>query len=259
MNTDELLAQLSEGVRQMRSELQTVIEQQTPTSPWIPPRKFATLLNVSVKAIAAWRHKGRFAPKVSVPFNAATTLTGSITASTLSRTSNMTIMSRFTPSSNSALQAELTAVIDAVGIEWRYQSTTSMMRSVSIPHLQTMSLTYDPLQFINWATHLNLPSLLMRCTSQIPISEVRTTNEQHPQWQQASPAGSRVPTDLLPPAIRYEAARAVFFEDWGNLHPRQRLPGPQASLRTKSHGRVLRPRANLAPRLRAKHPHRWGA
>ena len=31
-----------------------------------------------------------------------------------------------------------------------------------------------------------------------------------------SPKGSRVPTDLLPPAIRYEAARAVIFEDWGD-------------------------------------------
>ena len=32
-----------------------------------------------------------------------------------------------------------------------------------------------------------------------------------------SPAGSRVPTDLLPTAIRYEAARAVIFEQWGNF------------------------------------------
>ena len=32
-----------------------------------------------------------------------------------------------------------------------------------------------------------------------------------------SAAGSRVPTDLLPTAIRYEAARAVIFEDWGNF------------------------------------------
>ncbi len=31
-----------------------------------------------------------------------------------------------------------------------------------------------------------------------------------------SAAGSRVPTDLLLPAIRYEAARAVIFEDWGD-------------------------------------------
>ena len=46
MNTDELLTQLSEEVRQMRSELQAVIEQQTPTSPWISPREFAALLNV---------------------------------------------------------------------------------------------------------------------------------------------------------------------------------------------------------------------
>ncbi len=31
-----------------------------------------------------------------------------------------------------------------------------------------------------------------------------------------SAPGSRVPTDLLPTAIRYEAARAVLFESWGN-------------------------------------------
>jgi len=29
-----------------------------------------------------------------------------------------------------------------------------------------------------------------------------------------SPEGSRVPTSLLPSAIRYEAARAVVFNDW---------------------------------------------
>ena len=32
-----------------------------------------------------------------------------------------------------------------------------------------------------------------------------------------SAAGSRVPTELLPTAIRYEAARAVLFEQWGNF------------------------------------------
>ncbi len=32
-----------------------------------------------------------------------------------------------------------------------------------------------------------------------------------------SPQGSRVPTDLLPTAIRYEAARAVIFEQQGNF------------------------------------------
>ena len=63
MNTDELLTQLSEEIRQMRSELQAVIEQQTPTSPWISPQEFAALLNVSVRSIAAWRHKGRFRPE----------------------------------------------------------------------------------------------------------------------------------------------------------------------------------------------------
>ena len=32
-----------------------------------------------------------------------------------------------------------------------------------------------------------------------------------------SPSGSRVPTDMLPNAIRYEAARAVIFENWGDF------------------------------------------
>ena len=32
-----------------------------------------------------------------------------------------------------------------------------------------------------------------------------------------SAAGSRVPTDLLPKAIRYEMARAVIFEEQGNF------------------------------------------
>ena len=32
-----------------------------------------------------------------------------------------------------------------------------------------------------------------------------------------SPQGSRVPTDLLPKAIRYETARAAIFEEQGNF------------------------------------------
>ena len=32
-----------------------------------------------------------------------------------------------------------------------------------------------------------------------------------------SPEGSRVPTEMLPNAIRYEAARAVIFEQQGNF------------------------------------------
>ena len=32
-----------------------------------------------------------------------------------------------------------------------------------------------------------------------------------------SPEGSRVPTDLLPKAIRYETARAVIFREQGNF------------------------------------------
>ena len=41
-----------------------------------------------------------------------------------------------------------------------------------------------------------------------------------------SPKGSRVPTDLLPPAIRYEAARAAIFEDWGNYIRANECLGP---------------------------------
>ena len=63
MNTDELLTQLSEEVRQMRHELKLVLNQLPTPSPWIPPREFAALLNVSVRSIAAWRHKGRFRPQ----------------------------------------------------------------------------------------------------------------------------------------------------------------------------------------------------
>jgi hypothetical protein len=32
-----------------------------------------------------------------------------------------------------------------------------------------------------------------------------------------SPEGSRVPTDMLPKAIRYETARAIIFEQQGNF------------------------------------------
>ena len=32
-----------------------------------------------------------------------------------------------------------------------------------------------------------------------------------------SPEGSRVPTNLLPTAIRYETARAIIFEQQGNF------------------------------------------
>ena len=60
MNHDELLAQLLQEVLQMRSELQAVIEQQTPTSPWIPPRELARLLGVSSQTITAYRNDGRF-------------------------------------------------------------------------------------------------------------------------------------------------------------------------------------------------------
>ena len=72
-----------------------------------------------------------------------------------------------------------------------------------------------------------------------------------------SPAGSRVPTDMLPNAIRYETARAAIFEQQGNFVRANDCLRLKALLRTASNGRVLfRPRANLTPRLQATHPDR---
>lgn len=62
MNTDELLTQLSEEVRQMRSELKLVLNQLPTPSPWIPPRDLASLLEVSTQTITAYRIQGRFGP-----------------------------------------------------------------------------------------------------------------------------------------------------------------------------------------------------
>ena len=62
MNTDELLAQLSEEVRQMRHELKLVLNQLPTPSPWIPPRDLASLLEVSTQTITAYRIQGRFGP-----------------------------------------------------------------------------------------------------------------------------------------------------------------------------------------------------
>ena len=62
MNTDELLTQLSEEVRQMRHELKLVLNQLPTPSPWIPPRELASLLEVSTQTITAYRIQGRFGP-----------------------------------------------------------------------------------------------------------------------------------------------------------------------------------------------------
>lgn len=62
MNTDELLTQLSEEVRQMRHELKLVLNQLPTPSPWIPPRDLASLLEVSTQTITAYRIQGRFGP-----------------------------------------------------------------------------------------------------------------------------------------------------------------------------------------------------
>ena len=52
----------------------------------------------------------------------------------------------------------------------------------------------------------------------------------------STPEGSRVPTDL-PDAIRYEAARAVIFEQQGNF-VRANECHPKALLRTTCNGGI---------------------
>ena len=68
--------------------------------------------------------------------------------------------------------------------------------------------------------------------------------------------GSRVPTDLLPLLSAMKQLGQVSLNDWATLLVLTTAMRLEALLRTKSHGGVLRPRANLAPRLRAIHPHR---
>ena len=56
----------------------------------------------------------------------------------------------------------------------------------------------------------------MRCTLPPTTKKGRCTHEHQTQRQQVFPFWFPS-TDLLPTAIRYEAARAVIFEQWGNF------------------------------------------
>ena len=55
-----LLMQLLQEVRQMRHELKLALNQLPASSPWIPPRELASLLEVSTQTITAYRNEGRF-------------------------------------------------------------------------------------------------------------------------------------------------------------------------------------------------------
>ena len=61
MNPESLIAALTAEVRQMRHDLNLLIEKSPESvSPWIPPRELARLLGVSSQTITACRIDGRF-------------------------------------------------------------------------------------------------------------------------------------------------------------------------------------------------------
>ena len=61
MNPESLIAALTAEVRQMRHDLNLLIEKSPESvSPWIPPRELARLLGVSSQTINAYRNGGPF-------------------------------------------------------------------------------------------------------------------------------------------------------------------------------------------------------
>ena len=67
-------------------------------------------------------------------------------------------MSRFTPETQAKADV-FTAFLDAVGIEWRYQSTYFDDEvCVHCYGNNERALIMSPVQFINWATYLFTPS-----------------------------------------------------------------------------------------------------
>ena len=61
MNPESLIAALTAEVRQMRHDINLLIEKSPQSvSPWIPPRELTRLLGVSSQTITAYRNDGRF-------------------------------------------------------------------------------------------------------------------------------------------------------------------------------------------------------
>ena len=57
MNPEPLIASLAAEVRQMRHDLNLLIQKSPESiSPWIPPRELARLLGVSSQTITAYRN-----------------------------------------------------------------------------------------------------------------------------------------------------------------------------------------------------------
>ena len=61
MNTEPLTAMLAAEIRQLRHDINLLIDKSPQTAtPWIPPRELARLLGIQSKTIAAYRSEGRF-------------------------------------------------------------------------------------------------------------------------------------------------------------------------------------------------------
>ena len=61
MNPESLIAALTAEVRQMRHDINLLIEKSPESvTPWITPREMARLLSVSSQTITAYRLDGRF-------------------------------------------------------------------------------------------------------------------------------------------------------------------------------------------------------
>ena len=59
--SDTLLATLTAEIRQLRHDINLLIDKSPQTaSPWIPPRELARLLGIQSKTVAAYRNDGRF-------------------------------------------------------------------------------------------------------------------------------------------------------------------------------------------------------
>ena len=91
--------------------------------------------------------------------------------------------------------------------------TTSMQMLLEdeiIPQLEN-ELDFDPTPQYLWDDTGGEPPVTL---DEMHTGLNRKYSEHQTQWQ---PLPLREPTDLLPTAIRYEAARAVIFEQWGNF------------------------------------------
>ena len=83
MNPESLIAALTAEVRQMRHDINLLIEKSPESvSPWIPPRELARLLGVSSQTITAIEMMDGFVPAAPVQSNEGNELIGNTTAKT---------------------------------------------------------------------------------------------------------------------------------------------------------------------------------